>query len=110
MKNVKIKFLDAGIKDYYQYSIIVKDANGCICFDGKTYNGEVCFMAKENTCLTIEVNSFRGCMVKSLYVRGSDKEVLLYYGSKKRTSPVTFILTDEYYDNLPIMEGELFYE
>ena len=109
MKEVKIKFIDAGINDKFQYYVTVYDNNGNIYFDDYTFNGLICFNVKVNTYLNVLVSSFRGMMKKGIVICNNDTYILFYDSSIiKNKKLITFILTDANYFDLPIEEGELY--
>jgi len=107
MKNIKLKFIDAGINDSFQYDIKVFDINDKLLYEGTTYNGEICLMLTVNHCYKVFAKSCNHTICKSIYISSSRNTILLWSEKYKIIKPVTFILTDANYNNLCISKGEI---
>ena len=108
MKNIKLKFIDAGINDSFQYNIKVFDINNNLLYEGNTYNGEICFNLKKHSCYRIIAKSKQNILCKSIYISPYSNTIFLWNETfKNKPKPVTFTLTDANYNNLCISKGEI---
>lgn len=108
MKNIKFKFIDAGINNSFQYDVKLFDINDNLLYENATYNGEICFNLNEYCCYKIYAKSIKGTICKSIYISPYRSTIFLWNEILKNNPKlITFILTDANYNNLPIMKGEI---
>lgn len=104
MKKIIIKFYGLGYNDINQAEVLIYDKNNNLVFKGFTYNNEIELCLKENEIYSLVSNSNIGNIRRVFYVNDN---LFLYYSFVVLNLPITFLLTDYYYDNLPIERGEL---
>ena len=108
VNKVTLFLVGLGYGKYYQGEAWIFDTCGHLVSHGKTCNGKYSFRGCENTCYIIKVVSYLGRITKSFVAR--DRVVIYLNGRECRKPRITqFLLTDYYYDNLPIMKGELYF-
>ena len=106
MKNIKIKFYGLGFNDINQAKVFIYDLFGNIIYEGITYNNEINICIKEKDIYRIIAISSCSKIINNFYVGNNDYYCFSFYRIIKNT-PITFLLTDYYYNNLPIEKGEL---
>ncbi len=95
-------------KGSYYVKVIIMNSNGNIIYNDYTYNGKV------NVCLDVNqiykvIGISCGEIINiNIYIDSKHNNYLLYFPrSIKVDHIITFLLTDSYYENLPIERGEL---
>ena len=113
MKKVIIRFIGTGYNDNYQAKVKIYDKCYNLIFDGCTYNGKVKICLKENK--TYIIKAILGNKVISTVIcinRCNNYFEYAFYNcfikrNNRDDNNVTFLLTDYFYDNLPIERGNL---
>lgn len=110
MKKVKLKFYGLGYKGLYQADVLIYDDCGNLIYKGKTYNNEIILKLKCKKVYKLIAISC-GDIIKVLFYVKTNCQ---YFFSFKRAqinldnyTSITFLLTDYYYNNLPIERGEI---
>lgn len=108
--NYNIKILGMGYQDKYQSNVIICDMCDNVIFNGCTYNGMINLCLNKGELYKIKANSYRGNFNK-VFIAGDNSNIYLSYNvcmnNVRNSNLSTFILTDENYEGLPIMEGEI---
>ncbi|MBO5530249.1 MAG: hypothetical protein J5970_02515 [Bacilli bacterium] len=104
MKKIKLIFLGLGYNNFNQACINIYDCNNKLIFEGKTYSNEIDLCLEECNVYRIVVISNNIKLVTSFFVNDNSR---YKFNLNIRNNPITFILTDFYYENLPIERGEL---
>ncbi len=107
MKKIMIKFMGMGLCSKCQAQVSIYDMKGCLIAKGCSNKGEFCFCAKEGNCYKVcySINGLINC--KTIYVNNSWNVYPILYQVvvNNRQLPITFLLTDQSYANLPISKG-----
>ena len=105
IKNVIIRFLGPGVNDTYQAYVNVYDEYNNLIFKGYTYNSileiNLCF----NKIYKIEAIFLNERIQKNIYI--NNNIYVIPFSTGFNISKSSFLLTDYYYDNLPIERGEI---
>lgn len=104
MKLVKLKFIGAGYNDKYQAYVKVFD-NKNIIYEGYTNNSYLEICLQERKCYKVIAQLCNRYINKSFLVTKTYDDYIFSFPILKK---VTFLLTDYYYENLPIQKGELY--
>ncbi len=108
MKKIIIKFYGLGYNNVNQANVSIYNSNRNLIFEGNTFNNEIELCLKENEIYILNATSSIGSITRVFYVKN---DLYLYYSFVELlpiiNPPITFLLTDYYYDNLPIERGEL---
>lgn len=104
MKKIKLIFLGLGYNSFNQACINIYDCNNKLIFEGKTYNNEIKLCLEECNVYKIVAISNSTKLVTSFIVNNNSK---YKFNLNISNNPITLILTDFYYENLPIERGEL---
>ena len=108
MKNIKIKFYGLGYNDVNQACITIYDECNNKVFEGKTFNNIIKLCLNKNKLYKIIAVSKYEKIVNYFYVGCSNNYHFLFSNIiYEKTNSITFLLTDYYYDNLPIERGEI---
>lgn len=109
MKEIKLKFYGLGIGNNYQADIKIYDNYGNLVYDGQTYNGCLIICLEECKRYKLIANSCGDIINVCFYVYNNDIYNFFFNRSyiNRNSNSITLILTDYYYKNLPIEEGEL---
>lgn len=104
---VKLKFYGLGINDKYQAKVLIYDLYDNLIYEGYTYNGYLTICLDANKSYKLIATSCGDVIRTNFYVK--DYEYLFFFRRSLFTPirNVTLLLTDYYYDNLPISKGEL---
>ena len=105
--NIEIIFLGLGIDNCYQASVLVYDENNNLIYKKRTYDGKLCLLLKNKHVYRIVASSIDEVIDTPLYIDNKCKYVLSFSRNFIDINSVTLILTDYYYNNLPIEKGEL---
>ena len=100
----KLKFYGLGYNDINQANIKIYNKNSLI-YCGKTYNNELIINLKECNIYKLIATSENEIITAYFYV--SNRYEYYFVFNSIIYNPITFLLTDYYYDNLPIERGEL---
>ncbi|MBQ2639400.1 MAG: hypothetical protein IJF92_01355 [Bacilli bacterium] len=108
MKKIKLIFTGLGYNNRFQAYTKIYNSNNKLIYEGKTYNGELELCLKKNNCYRLEAISKDEIIDIWFYVNKTRKCYLFKFRrSIIENNPITFLLTDYYYSNLPIEKGEL---
>lgn len=102
-----IKFIGLGVNDNYQALVRIYDSDNNIVFDGITYNGEIDAVLNKYNTYRLEARFFTEFITTYVYITKS-KYVFIFNHSIYSRRTITFSLKDYYY-NLPIERGEIYY-
>lgn len=102
-KEVIIKVIGVGISEHYQALIEIYDKNEII-YKGITYDGVIKICLEKNKAYNIRI-IFRNNLLNTSFI--VDSNCLYTFVLPNNIDTITFLLTDYYYPNLPIMKGEL---
>lgn len=107
MMEVIIKFFGLGYNSNYQASVVIYDDKNNIVYDGNTYNGKLKLYLKKKHIYKV-IAKFMGDIINTnIYINTNNKLCFKFRNSTLEDNPITFLLTDYYYDNLPIERGEI---
>lgn len=104
---INIKFIGLGINNNYQALVRIYDSDNNIVFDGVTYNGEIDVVLSKYSTYKLEARFFNEYIESYMYITKS-KYVFIFNHSIYNRRTITFSLRDYYY-NLPIERGEIYY-
>ena len=102
MKKIKLIFIGLGFNNKTYISIY--DCNNNLIFEGVTCNNQIDLCLEECNAYRIVVISNNIKLVTSFFVNNNSR---YKFNLNISNNPITFILTDFYYKNLPIERGEL---
>ena len=105
MKKVKLKLYGLGMGNYLQADVKIYDSNCRLIYDGKTYDGEVSLYLEEDNCYKVFFYSLGRYINLWFYV--SCSRYCYSFSFNEINNNIIFLLTDYYYDNLPIEKGDL---
>ena len=109
MKKIKLKFIGAGINNFHQGNIRIYDINSNCIYSTKSYNGEIILLLKENSLYRIETDFDN--LIRTVYINEEQNTYDFVLSNivicNNRNNIITFLLTDQNYANLPIMNGEI---
>lgn len=108
MKEVKLKFYGLGINDNYQAKISIYDSYDNLVYEGYTYDGYLIICLEANKSYKLIAKSCGEVIITKFYIN-KNYEYLFFFGRSLfiPIRNITLLLTDYYYDNLPISKGEL---
>lgn len=111
MKDIKIRLMGLGICSNLQAYVCIYDECNNLIYEGSTFNGEVIFCAKCNSVYRL-CASFYGEVINQAFYTSSCNTPLIFAFEhsiyrNNTLGNVTFLLTDYYYENLPIEKGEI---
>ena len=102
---ITLRFLGTGINNYYQVNVRIYDSNNNLVYCGKSYNGVVNLYLKKNCVYLIKARLLNTELITTFIVL-NNKEIIFNMCNKvSNNNPITFLLTDYNYRNLPIMKG-----
>ena len=104
MKKIKLIFIGLGYNNYNQACINIYDCNNKLIYKGITYNNEIELCLEECDVYKIVAISNSIKLVTSFFVNNNSRYI---FNLNINNNPITFILTDLNYKNLPIERGEL---
>ena len=109
---IVIKFVGVGVGDNYQARVKVLDSCKRIVFDGFSSNGVLVLCLNEGEYYFLEACCLGEIINKTFYVNGINKEYVFAFGyamicGSNNSRSITFLLSDYYYNNLPIEKGEI---
>lgn len=108
---IQLRFIGTGINDLYQARVKIYDTNHNLIKDATTYNGIIRFKALKNSVYLISVRFLNTKRIIPLYIKNKcTYEIILCNNYLNNSNPITFLLTDANYLDLPIMKGEIIYE
>ena len=110
-KEIEIKFLGLGYNKFYQANIWIYDSNNNLVYKGKTYNSKINICLKKNKLYKLKATSLNENINTCFYVSNLDSYIFIFDRAKntiRQNRKITFLLTDYYYNNLPIEKGELY--
>ena len=113
MKKVVLRFIGTGVGNKCQAYTRVYDKCGKIIFEGKTYDGYLTLYLEKNAVYRLFALSYGDAVINVFYVNNSDEKYIFYFRRSLRKydnpypKPITFLLSDVNYYNLPIEKGEM---
>ena len=109
MKKIKIKFFGLGYNDLYQADVFVYDDKGNLIYNGKTYNSKIVLELKCNRVYKLVAIYCNDVISVPFYVLNDCEYNFLFNRAQinLNNDSITFLLTDYYYNNLPIERGEM---
>ena len=107
MKKIKLIFYGLGYNNFNQAFISIYDSNNNLVSNGYTYNNEMMVCLKECAVYRMVALSNGKKLVTSFYVNNNCTYRFSFESSNEPDNSITFILTDSFYENLPIERGEL---
>ena len=105
MNNIKIKIIGLGYGNINQADVLIYNMKGNLISDKRTYNNEVCFCLDTCNIYKVVIKNKNINISKIFYALDNSIIYINLYEFYPRT--ITFLLTDYYYENLPIMKGEI---
>ena len=106
MKKIKLKFYGLGYKNYNQAYIYIYDEDRLI-FENATYNNEIEIYLQECKAYKLLAISNGKKLITSFFVDDKSHKYIFSFDTTNSENIITFLLTDFYYENLPIERGEL---
>ena len=112
MKEITLIFAGLGYDNINQAYVEIYDINNNLILKNNTYNGRITICLKTNDYYKVKVYSLNEILNTIFYLNNyKDK----YFFALKRatisnntnTRTITLLLTDFYYENLPIEKGSL---
>ena len=108
MKEVKLKLYGLGINNNYQAKVFIYDSYNNLIYEGYTYNGYLIISLNINQRYKLVASSLNEYINTYFYINDNYEYIFFFKRSLLNTNNnITLILTDYYYDNLPISKGEL---
>ena len=104
---VKLKFYGLGINDNYQAIVSIYDMYGNLIYEGYTYNGILIICLDINHRYRLVANSLRDTIDTYFYINTYAYLFFFRRSLLELNNSITLLLTDYYYNNLPIEKGEL---
>ena len=104
--SVNLKFNGLGYNDYLQADVKLYDNNCNLIYEGRTFDGEVSLYLEEDNCYKLYAYSC-GRYINLWFYVSMKNSCYKFNFNNIEDNNVTFLLTDYYYDNLPIQKGEL---
>ena len=109
--NITIYFRGLGYYDVFQAKVLLYDSNGSLLYQGYTYNGEISLCLERDQVYQIKAFSCQEMIQSAFYVDSSCQSYRFYFPrSICKSRLITFLLTDSYYENLPIEKGVIYLE
>ena len=105
MKEITLIFNGLGYYKYCQANILLYDNLNNLIYNGQTYNGKLKLKVEKNTIYKMIAYIDNEMIEKYIYTI-NNKYCFSFNRNIIKYNPITFILTDYYY-NLPIERGEL---
>lgn len=106
--DVIIRFIGLGINNNYQAFVKIYDSNNNLVFDGITYNGSINVTLNMYCTYRLEARFLSEFIKTNMYITKCNY-VFIFNHSIFNRRTITFLLKDYYY-NLPIERGEIYYE
>ena len=108
--NITLKFLGLGYNNINQADVFIYDCcNNLVC-NKKTYNNKLNICLDKNKVYKIVAKSL-GDTIESVIYTGKNNNYCFRFSRSiidiVNEDSITFLLTDYYYDNLPIERGEM---
>ena len=108
IKNIIFRFIGTGYQDKYQPHIKIYNLNNRCLFKGRTYNGKINVCLNTNKYYLIEAKLCSNIIKKVVYVNDYQQTyIFIFNNAIIKHNLVTFLLTDQYYDDLPIEKGKV---
>ena len=106
--NIILNFLGLGYNNINQADVFVYDNSNNLVYNKKTYNNKLNICLEKNKVYRVVAKSLEDTIDTIIYINNN------YYCFRFKRSiihinnnPITFLLTDYHYDNLPIERGEI---
>ena len=110
MKYIYLRFIGLGYNDINQACIKIYDNNNNLIISKYSYNGYIKVCLKVNNIYRVYVSSYNEVINKYFYVNNYNINYVFAFNRSIFTQSnnlITFLLTDYYYNNLPIEKGNL---
>ena len=104
MKKITIKIIGLGYQNKYQAHIKIYDKS-CLIIEKDTYNGKIEVCLEENKAYKLIAIIKNRILNIVFYI--DEKRDCYIFEIRNIPKPITFYLTDFYYENLPIEKGEI---
>ena len=108
IKNIILKFIGVGIKEYYQAYVKVFGKDNKLIYSGYTYNGEIKLLVCKDNIYRVEAY-FYDEFINNTFLVTNDNTYVFWFNHViyKGNNTITFLLTDYNYTNLPIERGSI---
>ena len=106
MKEIILCFNGLGYYKYCQANILLYDNLNNLVYSGQTFNSRIKIKVRNKKIYRMIAKVDYEIIDTYLYVNSNDKYCFSFKRSIIKYNPITFILTDYYY-NLPIERGKL---
>lgn len=106
--NITLNFLGLGYNNINQADVLIYDEFNNLVYNKKTYNNKLNICLKRNKIYRVEALSLNDRIDTNIYINSSNycfrfnRSII-----NEDSDSITFLLTDYYYDNLPIERGEI---
>lgn len=110
MKDVTLKFYGLGYNNINQADVLIYDNCGNLVFEGTTYNNLLTIKLCKNNVYRLIAKSLDEEINTVFYVGRNNNYCFRFPRGIFRNDidkSITFLLTDYYYNNLPIERGEI---
>ena len=108
LKNIQLRIIGTGYNNYYQAIVNIYDKNNHLICSKMTYNGVLNVCLKTSTCYFLIIKWGCSTLKKVIYIGAKPLRytIVLNHAIIKQNH-ITFVLTDQFYDNLPIKKGKV---
>ena len=106
--NITLNFLGLGYNNINQADVLIYDEFNNLVYNKKTYNNKLNICLKRNKIYRVEAFSLNDRISTTIYINNNNycfqfnRSII-----NENSDSITFLLTDYYYDNLPIERGEI---
>ena len=106
--NITLNFLGLGYNNINQADVLIYDEFNNLVYNKKTYNNKLNICLKKNKVYRVVAFSLNDRISTSIYINNNNycfrfnRSII-----NENSDSITFLLTDYYYDNLPIERGEI---
>ena len=106
--NITLNFLGLGYNNINQADVLIYDDCNNLVYNKKTYNNKLNICLKNNKIYRVVAISLNDRITTTIYIN-CNNYCFRFNRSIINENPdsITFLLTDYYYDNLPIERGEI---
>ena len=106
--NITLNFLGLGYNNINQADVLIYDEFNNLVYNKKTYNNKLNICLKKNKVYRVVAFSLNDRISTTIYINNNNycfrfnRSII-----NENSDSITFLLTDYYYDNLPIERGEI---
>lgn len=106
--NITLNFLGLGYNNINQADVLIYDDCNNLVYTKKTYNNKLNICLKKNKVYRVVAFSLNDRISTTIYINNNNycfrfnRSII-----NENSDSITFLLTDYYYDNLPIERGEI---